>query len=60
LPGLLQPVSALDELYQSFHEARCRGAVDDIVVEGDRQVEQVTRFDTLLDDGWLASDAAHD
>jgi hypothetical protein len=59
LYGRIQPVAALDELYQSFNEARRRSAVYDIVVEGDRQVEQVARFNTLLDDGWLACDAAH-
>jgi hypothetical protein len=60
LSHLLQPVSAFDELYQSFHEARCRSTVDDIVVEGDRQVEHVARFDALLDDGRFAGDATHD
>ena len=49
-----------DEFYQSFHETRCWCTVYDIVVEGDRQIEHVTRFDALLDDGRLASDAAHD
>lgn len=57
---LLQPVSAFDELYQSFHEARCRSTIDDIVVEGDRQVEHVARFDALFDDGRFASDATND
>jgi hypothetical protein len=47
LSHLLQPVSALDEFYQSFHETRCWCAVYDIVVEGDRQVEHVAGFDTL-------------
>jgi hypothetical protein len=27
------------------------------VVESDRQIEDVARFDALLDDGWLAGDA---
>ena len=57
LPRLLQPVSALDEFYKSFHKARFRRAIHDIVVEGDRQIEHVARFDALLDDGWRASDA---
>jgi hypothetical protein len=35
-PRLLQPIAALNEFHQSFHEARRRSAVDDIVVEGDR------------------------
>jgi hypothetical protein len=30
------------------------------VIEGDRHVEEVARFDPLLDNGGLASDAAHD
>jgi hypothetical protein len=60
VPRLLQSVSALDELYESFHEPRCRRAIHDIVVEGDCQIEHVARFDALLDDGWPASDATHD
>jgi hypothetical protein len=55
--ALLQPVSAPDEFYKSFHKARCRRAIHDIVVEGDRQIEHVAQFDALLDDGWRASDA---
>jgi hypothetical protein len=39
----LQPISVLDELYQSVHEARRRRAVYDIVVEGDRQIEHVAQ-----------------
>ncbi len=35
-PGFLQPVSVLDQLHESFHKARCRSTVDDIVVKGDR------------------------
>ena len=35
-------------------------SVHDVVVEGDRQVEQVAWFDAVFDDGWLAGDAAHD
>jgi hypothetical protein len=44
----------LNELHQSLYEPRCRRAIHDIVVEGDRQIEDVARFDALLDDGWLA------
>ena len=58
--GPPQPVSALDELYKSLHKPRRRCAVHDVVVKGDRQVEHVARYHTLLDDGWLASDAADD
>jgi hypothetical protein len=60
LPRLLQPVSALNELHQSLYEPRCWRAIHDIVVEGDSQIEDVARFDALLDDGWLAGDATHD
>jgi hypothetical protein len=44
--SLLQPVSALDELYESFHEPRRRSAIDNIVVKGHRQIEHVPRFDS--------------
>jgi hypothetical protein len=30
-----------------------RRAIHGIVVEGDRQIEHVARFDALIDDGWL-------
>ena len=60
MPRLLQPVSALDELNQSFDKPRCRRAIYYIVVEGNRQIEHVARFDAFLDDGWLAGDATHD
>ena len=60
LSRLLESVSAFDEVHQSLYEARCRSAVHHIVVEGDCQVEQLARFDALLDDSRLASDAAYD
>jgi hypothetical protein len=58
--SLLQPVSALDELYESFHEPRRRSAIDNIVVKGHRQIEHVPRFDTPVDDCWLTTDPTHD
>ena len=59
-PGLLQSVPALDEGYQPFYEARRRSTVHDVMVEGDRQVEEVARFHALIDHSGFACDAPYD
>jgi hypothetical protein len=57
LPHLLQSVPTFNEVDQSLHEARRRGAVYDVMVEGDCQVEEVARFHALINDSWFAGDA---
>jgi hypothetical protein len=52
--------ATLDEVDKSLYETCFRSAVHNVVIEGDRHVEEVARFDALLDDGGLASDAADD
>jgi hypothetical protein len=48
LPDLLQPVPTFNEVDQSLHEARRGGAVYDVMVEGDCQVEEIARFNALI------------
>jgi hypothetical protein len=48
-------VPAFDELCQPLHEPCRRGAIHDVVVEGDRGAEDVPRLDALFDDRGLAA-----
>jgi hypothetical protein len=43
-----------------LHEARRGGAVYDVMVEGDCQVEEIARFNALINNSWFAGDAADD
>ena len=60
MPGLPSPYPLSMSSTSRFTNRAGRCAVHDVVVKGDRQVEHVARYHTLLDDGWLASDAADD
>jgi hypothetical protein len=51
LQCVLQPVPAFDEVCQPVHEPRRRGAIHDIVVERDREAEDVARLDPLPNEG---------
>lgn len=53
----LQPGSVLDEFAQSLNEPRCRCAVDDVVVERHREVQQLAGRDLAVDHSRRPADA---
>jgi hypothetical protein len=55
-----EPIPALDQLEEPPHKPRGWGAVDHVVVECHRQVEDLARLDPAIHDGGLLGNAAHD
>src|SRR5437667_1138959 len=58
--GVVETIAAFDQVTQLLGKACCWSAIDHVVIEVDRHIEVFADFYALVNDAWLAGNAAND